>query len=95
MTLRETVKPLGISCPDSLAQLQICNLDKLKAIEVVNYLISPKFKEDMDNAIWDVQEAIDHSITDLFLYIDVDVSSGEYELKVGSIPPIDCIELYQ
>ena len=96
MTLRETilaVKPSGIPCDELLAQLPICNLDELKVIELVDYILSSRFVEDMDNAIWDVQEAMDHGISDLFLYIDV--SSGEYELKVSSIPSLDCIELYE
>ena len=96
MTLRETilaVKPSGIPCPEFLAQLSICNLDELQVIKVVDYLLSARFVEDIDCAVLDVQEAMDHGISDLFLYIDV--SSGEYELKAGSIPPIDCIELYE
>ena len=95
MTLREVVavtRLSGISYPEPLANLSICNIDNLCGIEVIDYLLSPKFKEDMDNAVLDVQDAMDHGVTDLFFYIDA--NGEEYELKVGSVPPIDCIDEY-
>ncbi len=96
MTLREAILAIGrsdVPHPEILAHHQIINIDDLCPIGVADYLLSFKFREDMENLqrnILDIQDTLDHGAIDFDLYLDG--TTGEYTLSAKYYYPDDSID---
>ena len=93
MTLREAIIAVArteIPHPEILAHHPITNIDELCPIGVANYLLSMKFREDMDAVQLDVQDAYDHGASDFDLFLDG--TTGEYTLTAKYTYPEDSID---
>ena len=96
MTLRNAliVMNLRINHPEILAGLKIANYEDLCIISLYKYFTSAKFHDDMNTAVLDIQEGLDHGYEDFVLLV-VKNNSKELTLKVDLLDYYqDCIDTY-
>lgn len=100
MTLRNALIGfnLRIGHPECLANLEIKNFSDLCRYSLLNYFQSTKFRDDMESAVSDVQEAHEHGYDneDLVLLIVKNPMNGKLDLRIDlSDSYTDSIETYQ
>ena len=97
MTLREALIGLNlrISHPEILAGLKIANYEDLCILSLYKYFTSAKFHDDMNTAVLDIQEGLDHGYENFVLLI-VRSRAGDLFMKVDLLESFkDSIETYQ